>query len=692
MPHVHRTVVATITALLAGTMVPAVANALSPGQDFPGFTPVRAHLANGTGEESVTDVVVQPDGKIVASVLDDVEADRRIVRLLPDGSLDTSFGVGGTWRVDQTNATFVRSLALQPDGRIVFAGEDATRPAIVIGRLTPDGQLDPTFGGGDGVHVSVTDPGSAPQVDRVLVQGDGRIAFAGVIAVDPFADQLFLGRLDAEGNDDPAFAGTPFRTFGAPYNYENDAFGGIALMPNGDFIVGDERQVGGPIIWRIGAEGQFFVASNVVLPGDLDAPRDVVAVDATHAVALLGGGTSTGLAYMDVSETPRVIADGTSDGAMRPFPSTFRGQRMVVQGDGKYVVAGVDTSGGTTHRAIARVNRDGTLDTSFGSGGVRHFDGASSTGFYGSRHAIALGGQDSIVSGYHVRDGASGVRMSAIDRVTGRVARVRAVVEAPSGSIETETTTTFTVRAVNDGPDDAGAGSIAFTLGDGLRVMSVTGPACSADSRGGRCRFGQLPAGAGREVLVRVRASSPGARGMSAAVGATTWDDDTGNDHASAAAQFVVPPPPPAAAPANAAATGGISAASPIARRLRMTIFRIRGYNGRVLRGCGSLRFACTATRLRHGRRVSHLFLRLGARPVPRSGKRRVVLLMQQRAGRRWVTRLRPRVPVGESGATDVRLPTRWRAAPGLWRMRVQSMVPRGKRPVTSWWIHIRVR
>ena len=150
-----------LLALCACLAMPSSAAALAPGDALPGFVPTAATFGPVTGQESATSVVVQPDGKVLVAVLNDAESDRRIVRLLADGALDPSFGTGGVWHQPRANATTVRALALQPDGKIVFVGEDATQPAIVVGRLTSDGVLDSTFAN-DGLHVSALAAGSDP--------------------------------------------------------------------------------------------------------------------------------------------------------------------------------------------------------------------------------------------------------------------------------------------------------------------------------------------------------------------------------------------------------------------------------------------------------------------------------------------------------------------------------------------------
>ena len=83
-----------------------------------------------SGESDVAQkVLVQPDGKIVSVVITKNGTQKSnfgLVRYLPNGSLDTSFGSGGKVSLDfstsQNLDEFANSLTLQADGKILVAG------------------------------------------------------------------------------------------------------------------------------------------------------------------------------------------------------------------------------------------------------------------------------------------------------------------------------------------------------------------------------------------------------------------------------------------------------------------------------------------------------------------------------------------------------------------------------------------
>jgi uncharacterized delta-60 repeat protein len=139
----------------------------------------------GTTQVQATALTVQPDGKLlVAGGADANFADVAVARYETDGTLDATFGSGGTTVIP--GGGIVSAVALQSDGKILLAGslgDGAFGRGFGVMRLLPDGTLDPTFGAGFGVSRVVTTnflPRN-PQGFSVGVQAlsDGRIVAAG---------------------------------------------------------------------------------------------------------------------------------------------------------------------------------------------------------------------------------------------------------------------------------------------------------------------------------------------------------------------------------------------------------------------------------------------------------------------------------------------------------------------------------
>ena len=145
--------------------------------------------SNGTGEvttnlgsaifEGARAVTIQPDGKIVAAgstFTPQTQQDFALVRYLPDGSLDASFGTGGIVTTAMT-ASFDEALdvLLQPDGRIVAVGFTAS--GYGLARYLPDGSLDTSFGAGGRVRTNL--PLIAEQAFAAVLDYDGSILVTG---------------------------------------------------------------------------------------------------------------------------------------------------------------------------------------------------------------------------------------------------------------------------------------------------------------------------------------------------------------------------------------------------------------------------------------------------------------------------------------------------------------------------------
>jgi uncharacterized delta-60 repeat protein len=135
--------------------------------------------------EVAHDMAIQVDGKILlageVSTAGYTETDFALVRFLPDGRLDASFGVLGRASVSLGNYDVAKAVAIQPDGRIVVAGYTGSGNAVnfMIARFHPNGTLDNTFGFGG---YNVMDFMGGPDYGwAIALLPDGRIVVAGTV-------------------------------------------------------------------------------------------------------------------------------------------------------------------------------------------------------------------------------------------------------------------------------------------------------------------------------------------------------------------------------------------------------------------------------------------------------------------------------------------------------------------------------
>jgi uncharacterized delta-60 repeat protein len=99
-----------------------------------------------------------------------------VVRYNSNGSLDTSFDGDGKVTTDLSLNDVAYSAQIQPDGKIVVAGESESGQKFSIARYNTGGSLDQSFGSGGKV---ITDTPGSSGARSLVIQSDGRILAAG---------------------------------------------------------------------------------------------------------------------------------------------------------------------------------------------------------------------------------------------------------------------------------------------------------------------------------------------------------------------------------------------------------------------------------------------------------------------------------------------------------------------------------
>ncbi|MDX2218701.1 MAG: FG-GAP-like repeat-containing protein, partial [Burkholderiales bacterium] len=141
-------------------------------------------ISMGTGFEAATGVAVQADGKIVVAGYSVSSGTTRVstMRLLSSGALDTTYGTNGISHVAVANLVYTGDVRLQSDGKLIIAiSAQRTGAGADLGviRLMPSGVLDTTFGTSGGAMVTVSNNDEYPT--SLLVLFDNKIVLAGYI-------------------------------------------------------------------------------------------------------------------------------------------------------------------------------------------------------------------------------------------------------------------------------------------------------------------------------------------------------------------------------------------------------------------------------------------------------------------------------------------------------------------------------
>jgi len=357
-----------------------------PGDLDTSFGSGGKKTVNFGGVDAANVLLVQRNGRVVAAGGGGPASSFCVVRLRSaNGTLDPTFGSGGKRVIDfGTDDEAVHGAALQPDGKIVLAGDTRLQPAVV--RLKPNGALDPTF---DGDGRKVFSWGAIGRVTAVVVAPNGKILLGGFSG--PEGGNIQVARLQATGAFD-----TTFGTGGiAAVDFGGTEFGeAMARQADGRILVAGRASPGGAVVARLRATGaldpDFGAGGRVTLSAATSAGAVLVAPDRNILVA----GNTSGSALMTVS---RLRPDGSLDttfGSAGTATVDFGSLAdilggAVLQPDGKIVLAGYTQA--SEDVAVARLDANGALDATFGTGGKATVEFGTAT--FGNAVALAPNGR-----------------------------------------------------------------------------------------------------------------------------------------------------------------------------------------------------------------------------------------------------------------------------------------------------------
>ena len=317
-------------------------------------------------------VVIQPDGKLVVAGRTNIAGNTvfALARYNPNGGLDPAFGTGGLVTTDFGSTDQAFAVALQADGKIVTAGRRGSD--VIVARHNADGSLDTLFGSNGRV---ITNFGATEQALALVLQPDGKIVVAGRTN-KPAPNGNFdfaLARYESGGAIDITFGtlGLVTTDFGGSV----DRAFAMALQPDGKLVVAGDSDANFALA-RYNSDGSLdasFGAGGKVITsfgGTDQASAVILQPDGKIVVA---GQTDTGIS-IDFA-LARYMPDGSLDGAFGSggrvttnFTGTTDdlGSAVALQSDGKIVVGGSSND----NFALARYTPGGILDTTFGTAGT----------------------------------------------------------------------------------------------------------------------------------------------------------------------------------------------------------------------------------------------------------------------------------------------------------------------------------
>jgi uncharacterized delta-60 repeat protein len=356
-------------------------------------------------EDYAFGIAVQPDGKIVVSGQSGIYPDLHsaLARYNRNGRLDSTFGTGGKVVVTfDSISDYLFAIALQSDGKIVGAGS-THGAAFLLARFNADGSLDQTFGNNGSVVTTFGDPTAAGRA--IVIQADGKIIVVGVSGAGPYSElnDFTLARYDSNGSLDQSFgSGGKVKTHFPGVDNTGSSATSAALQPDGKLVVGgyykkNDRTPHEFAVARYNSNGTldstFGQAGNVMTRIGLgDAFSFGIALQSNGRIVLAGYSYTT-------ADHAFTLAGYTSNGSLDSsfgngglVATDFAGvtddiaYAMTMQSDGKLVVAGRTGEYPAFDFGLARYNSDGQLDQTFGTGGKVATDFSSSDQAY----AVAL--------------------------------------------------------------------------------------------------------------------------------------------------------------------------------------------------------------------------------------------------------------------------------------------------------------
>jgi uncharacterized delta-60 repeat protein len=391
----HSWIVRVFACVLAATLVATISinrvEAASGDLDtsFGNGGVVTADLSDFEKAEAIA---IQRDGQIIIGVRNP-ESDFALMRYKANGTLDTTFGIGG---MVQTNflgfGGAVASVKIDSKGNIVAAGYIRTSPLeqnpdtdFAVARYTTSGALDSSFGS-QGI---VTRSNSINDyITAVAIQKDGKIIAAGSSYGPQPSEDFAVFRLTANGSPDLTFAGGNI-LFTDFYSSE-DVARAIVIQSDGRIVAGGEIQrnsrdfglvryntngtldstfgTHGKVVTDIASESGDFCYELLLrpVPFSLTGEEQIIAA---------------GNRYLSSNNSSGVMVCYQSDGLLNPsfgvggivltnFSTYDHIYCVVRQADGKIISAGSSYDQNYPPQfTLARYNSNGTLDTGFGQGG-----------------------------------------------------------------------------------------------------------------------------------------------------------------------------------------------------------------------------------------------------------------------------------------------------------------------------------
>ena len=285
--------------------------------------------------------------------------------------LQASFGVDGLVALQGQgpNDESLVDMRVDASDRIVFVFNGFGSSGV--GRLLPDGTLDPDFGDGGTVFLSFS-------ASAVAIQSDGGIVIGGTSRDAMGVETWRLTRLLADGSVDVAFGTNGEQDF--VWFGETDEINALAVDANGDIVAAgrafDPANGSGLALAIFDSGGQVLHQRfTKVIAGNADWCEDVL-VQADGRIVCVGLTRNFNAARMIAVRYEDDLDIDTSFGVngvalVNTTADEMEAQSGALTASGQIVLGGwIDRGASGLNLAIVRLDSDGSVDTSFGVAGL----------------------------------------------------------------------------------------------------------------------------------------------------------------------------------------------------------------------------------------------------------------------------------------------------------------------------------
>jgi uncharacterized delta-60 repeat protein len=351
---------------------------VAPGDLDPSFGTGGRVITDFGGYEKAYAVAVDSSGKIVVAGYTEASggyAQFALVRYNSDGSLDPTFGTAGKVTTDFGEGMgLVYALVIDSQDRIVVAGD--FRNDFALARYDSHGNLDTTFGSNGKVTTEFVEYGTEA-ARAIAIDSNGRIVVAGYTDNHSYHYDFALARYNSEGSLDTTFGtnGKVITDFGSTsdlaYALVIDSQGRIVVA--GQCVLSNSRL--GFALARYDTEGiidtSFGTDGKVTTDFGIAAEAFALTIDGQGQIVAAGWSGPQDLYDFALARyNPNGSLD-TTFGTDGKVTTDFNGgadvgNAVAVDSSGRILVAGTAS---WDDFALARYNPNGSLDTSFGTGG-----------------------------------------------------------------------------------------------------------------------------------------------------------------------------------------------------------------------------------------------------------------------------------------------------------------------------------